>query len=362
MSSPKEPDFSAKQSREIPDLYRLLSLAPLESNSEKIETRIARLRRKAEELQETNPRKAKHANKLAKVATAQLLSAEKKAAYDEIWARTYGRNEPKLTDDVLDQAGESLERVGTKSPTTTAAVECNAGTTALQDQAEPLTEAWQNFEGLLPSGSHSQAFDLPEYLENAHSSYDDAELDRLLEALTAQANGDETNPLDHHTASFEPAAPQPPFALNSNTPPKPLAKSLKSRRRRTWLGPLIGLFACLAMVMGLVAFLVGPGSQRSKDSESDDPLATAARRTNDAPLAPRRSGLPQVGGFGGPNGSGTRIALTPADGPTMPSETPFESSANESTDAMNAPYDSTSSGTTPPAKMPPDSPENTEPT
>lgn len=304
MSSAEESESSAKPSSEIPDLYRMLSLEPLESDSEKIQNRIDRLQRKAQQLGETNPRKAKQAVKLAKVATTQLLSPKKKAAYDAAWKSTFGEL-PSSEDSVATQNRDSGRL--TAEPLTT-----GKSIAESQPAPEPLSKAWSDFEALLPSGSHADAFDMSAYLESAQTNYDDAELDRLLESLTAQANGNATDPLRQPTTALQSVASPPAFTPNSTPTNNQLARSLKSRRRRNWLGPLIGLFACLAMVMGLIAFLVRPGTLGTKDSESEEQIA-AAKRTNAASEGPRRSGLPPVGGFGDLGDTGAQITLTPAE-------------------------------------------------
>jgi len=287
---------------QLPDIYQLLQLEPLEEDRGKIEAALLRLLSHGRELQAKQPKQAQRLAKVVELGKRHLLNADAKAKYDAHWLQV---NQPQLA---------------------------TVATTTTWDMSE--------LESYLPAGDPLQAFDLAAFLSSADSlptqeyTADFAKLQALLQSGATPSSPDPTHgqPLAHLTANLSPSsaanaipnayppysvtAPGPATTPQTQVPPArrkvSLAKELRAKRDRSLLKIAAGILLTLATVLGFLFWMMNPGRQaQSERTLAAKPPAPNARNSAainadgtlqinpQAVERPRGSGLPKVKGLDG---------------------------------------------------------------
>lgn len=349
-------ETSSKSLGSLPDLYRLLELSPLESSHRVIESSLKRVLKAAREQQSSNPAKAKKAAKLLELGKRTLLDPQAKAAYDVQWSKLYG---------------EAV--LGDQDPTN--AQSASAATVGLDWQWEQLTKH-------LPAGDPNSAFDLAAFLRETPTPEDNlrSDFEKLQNLLAGIDNDEERNAKVGHTAEAEQEPTQntqhplvavpvaAPAAKKSGASSKSLANKIRKKRDRSLLGAVVGVAASLALIMGVLFFVL---RQDTADPEPQTPKLAANQglptgnsavapfpKGNDArlPLS-QGSGLPKVQGLEDPSeplmessSSDTASDATEANAAMPPAE---ESSGSMATDTSMPQASSEEMNPNPPAETSP---------
>lgn len=147
MTSPQAPD-----EQNIPNLYALLGIAPLEERPQQIREALVNLAAKIKQLD--SPEQVKRSTKLFQLAKFHLLDPARKSAYDAAWCRTFQQ-----TNVVHPELIQAI-RVE-KSPSRAVATE--AGNLAQHTSAP--TAGWDLSEltGLLPQGDPLAPWDMARF-------------------------------------------------------------------------------------------------------------------------------------------------------------------------------------------------------
>ncbi|MDX1925674.1 MAG: hypothetical protein SFV81_04110 [Pirellulaceae bacterium] len=346
------------QSQEqLPDLYKLLGIKPLESDPAKIQRALLEMKRKAEAAQKSDAKLAQRAARIVALGKKNLLEADRKSNYDRAWTKTFG---------------------STTAPK--AAVE----KAAAEPQQPELEWDLEELESYLPAEDPRSAFDLGGFLRYSASLPDSnpsADYDKLQsflggtatatmaapESISATALMPEYDPqYNERTATevnrpFVAPNPSPP-----RIPPGGYAKQIQRKRNRAMLLSVGGVVGSFALVAGAYFFWANSTKSSTKQPEQ---LAQAAKpekakpsvKEPDSPTAPaipQGSGLPKVTGLDGspaPSTMGLDVVNMGAEKPAentaaMPTPAPNESAAAPTTPAP------TTEPTTPPTTPTPSDP------
>ncbi|GAB5405300.1 MAG: hypothetical protein Aurels2KO_35310 [Aureliella sp.] len=254
----------------VPNLYKMLGLRGPRDSVDVIRAKIDRLLKKAEAIAATDPKKAEQARKLATVARKQLCDPKRKTTFDAVWQTQYGKSA---------LAGERANRDTKRS------------------QMRP------KFSALLPKGSPTEPFDMAAFLQGEPAPrFDREQFAQLVAsvAATEQSFPRSESTLPETLESPVESIPQPQEKKSTVVAPSAaprLGKQLREKRKKNFLLPVLGLLGCLAIVFGLIAFLLRPVKPDNTVAENGlaarDGLEDAQQETK--PRPPRRSGLPQVG-------------------------------------------------------------------
>ncbi len=288
---------AGNSSGQLPDLYQLLGLEPLESDRRRIETALKRLLAQIKALHKTDSKQAQRMARVVELGKQNLLPAERKRAYDAKWEAHFG--------------GGS---------TSTAAVR----------------EGWddEQLSKLLPAGDPTAAFSLSDYLQSAADAPappSEADFNKLRNLLAGksgietarekQAAPDSGSTPGVAAAVLSSTSPQPTATgmspkLSSNPavagarPPQSLAKQIRQKRDRSLLLAIAGVLVSLCVVLGVLFFVMNrPASQSRQPANvalqqpaatqaNPSPQATQNANANAAnPRPPQGSGLPKVQGL-----------------------------------------------------------------
>jgi hypothetical protein len=338
---------------QLPDLYRLLGLTPLEPDTAKIHRALLEMQKKVEAAQKTDVKLAQRAARVVALGKKNLLEAERKPGYDRAWTKAFG---------------------------------------AVATVAEPATEVkvldleWdlEELESYLPAEDPRSPFDLGGFLRYSASlpeSNPVADYDKLQSFLGGTVTATLAPPESISASTLMPefgqqhrverdaidvdqqfAAPKP-AAIPQRVPPGGFAKQIRRKRNRAVLMSVGGIVGSLALVVGAAVFwaisnipAVKPTDQIAQATKPDKSKPSIP--SNPAPML-QGSGLPKVAGLDGvePNPTVEKPAEKPVEKPaTMDPAPPMTTEPP----AATAPVPTTPAPTVPtpaePTPMPPPTP------
>ncbi len=309
---------------QLPDLYQLLQLEPLEDDRSKIESALRRLLAHGRELQAQQPKQAQRLAKIVELGKRHLLTADAKAKYDAYWHNVH---QPQLA---------------------------TVGTASSWDMSE--------LESHLPAGDPFQAFDLAAFLSSAdplpttEPAADFAKLQALLLPASPPALANQTTTQPHAALSPPPldfelrgtsSAPQIAAANPALQPPArrktSLAKALRAKRDRSLLKIAAGILLTLSAVLSVLFWMMKPGTQTQPEkplaaNNGAQAIASRATPSGDSPSVerPRGSGLPKVKGLDSASSFDGNFENnnSPESDTIAPESTPFDMKLT-----MNSPAD-----------------------
>ncbi len=354
-------ESNGSQSQEqLPDLYRLLGLTPLESDNTKIHRALLAVQKKVEAAQKTDLKLAQRAAKVVALGKKNLLEAHRKSVYDRAWTKAFGSSEP------------------------TAAPIAEANTPELEWDLDEL-------ESYLPAEDPRSPFDLGGFLRYSASlpeSNPIADYDKLQSFLggipTATIAAPEsisaTTLLTEHgqqrtDARDEPevieqfTAPRPP-SIPPRVPPGGFAKQIRRKRIRAMLISVGSIVGSLALVTVAAIYWLSnnkppnkPADQLAQATKLDKTKPSIPNDLNapSIPAMPQASGLPKVPGLDGsdPAPNMTPEASLMSEKPVTP-EKPMNSAAMEPPSPVPEPAPTTPAPTEP-VTMEPTTPPTPEP-
>ncbi len=167
----------SRSQEQLPDLYKLLGLAPLESDLTKIQRALLAMHKKFEAAEASNPSVAQRAARIVASGKKNLLNAERKSAYDRAWTKAFGLQSP----------AEDLAAARVPALKSTSEV---LGT-------QPLEMDWdlEELESLLPAEDPRAAFDLGGFLRQS-ASMPESNLAGDYEKLRSFLGGTATAPIE----------------------------------------------------------------------------------------------------------------------------------------------------------------------
>ncbi len=317
----------------VPNLYKMLGLRGPDESGDLIRAKIDRLLKKAEAIAAKDPKKADQARKLAAVARKQLCDPSRKKKFDSMWQAQHGQS--------TTERGETKQEAANPSESAERDVMSKPNDAVNPERRSNLRP---KFSALLPNGSPTEAFDLAAYLKVAPAPrFDRSQFEQMVASVVATA---EPEALATSKQSEPSAFSAPDFAISEASPPelsrppiqavgnsaaiaptakKGLGKQLREKRKKSFLVPVLGLLGCMAIVLGLIAFLLRPQQPDDTVADSGTPAIGNAKGNEPSETnsrAPRRSGLPQVGMPTDVDRSGTVVDLRPAEenGPQTPDD------------------------------------------
>lgn len=252
----------------VPDLYGLLKLAPLENDTKVIRQALAKLKKQVEAAQASgDSSNAKRGAKLLKLAKHHLLDGTRKPKFDQKWAAAYGNKQT------------------------------------------PEEESNWNCEALLPflpEGDPYTEFNLAEFLES-EEDYPQTNLDEEFDRLINLLEDEDSGQIAAASAAVVQAIPARPvvaaqpvsqhsFQSPPSAAPSQIAKKMRRKRNNSTLFLAIGGALSLVATIALILFVLQNGKR--SDAPSDAPLANANNPDNkpkQRKTAPQGSGLPKVG-------------------------------------------------------------------
>jgi hypothetical protein len=331
----------------LPDLYKLLSLQPLESDHGKIERAIKGLESKAAS---ADTKLAQKIARMVAIGRKNLLDPTRKKAYDRAWSNQYGHGTSST-----EPSGEL--QVGTDSTPTLPAMPLSLSTSS----APTLSWDFSELELFLPLEDPHAAFDLGTYLQSSESLSEadmTADFDKLnmllggVAMMTTTSNvkaelvGWDFSTVDEHGQPKQKNAPtrtnaepmqsqsagtdedawlnvanagKENTAANSksngteSTTKRPanaaiLAKQLRKKRMQSMFLNIFGMLAALAAVFGVMYYLVTKDAKRSEIAVIDPPQPETKLQNKTVNMAkpnslttdvePQGSGLPKIPGMG----------------------------------------------------------------
>ncbi len=351
-------DESNGQTRErLPDLYKLLGLTPLESDSGKIQRALLEMQGKVDATQKKDVKLAQRAAKIVAHGKKTLLEADRKQHYDRAWTNAFGATVP-----------IAVPVAETKTP--------------------DLEWDLEELESYLPADDPRSAFDLGGFLRYSASLPETnpiADYDKLQSFLGGTASAVMAAPEsisaatllpDYNQRPFdrEPAEVNEPFTGSKPTiaaqrvPPGGFAKQIQRKRNRAMLLSIGGIIGSLTLVAG--AYAIWANSNKPRVNQSNQ-LAQASTSIKPKPLIPKESnatavpatsagsGLPKVIGLDDSNTTPDRTAEKPAENSGSPvAMQPMPTAPAPAT----TPPDTTQPTTTPPSPTTPAPTEATPPT
>ncbi len=343
---------SSPPQEQLPDLYRLLSLTPLETDSSKIQQALLEMQRKVDAAQKTDMKLAQRAAKVITLGKKNLLDTDRKQAYDRAWTRAFG--------------GTTV----TSAP-------------AIETKAATLEWDLDELERCLPSEDPRGVFDLGRFLRYSATLPESnlaADYEKLKQLLGGAATAVAAPPEPPRSASLVPDYAPPvvspeqtePFAplVASHSlsvpmhriPPGGFARQIRRKRNRAMWLSVGGVFGAVALVSGAAVFWAlnntktpsKPTEQLAQVSKPDKTKANAPKDFEAPPIPQTNqgSGLPKVAGLDG---------AAPGDmsGPTATSQTSLPEADFDPFATPSMPATSLPSVPMPAAPAPADSTPNT---
>ena len=317
---------------QVPDLYRLLGLTPLEADPAKIQRALLAMQKKVEAAQKSDLKLAQRAAKVVALGKKNLLEAERKLAYDRSWAKAFGSAEP----NVLAQAQSVMS-------------------------AEPAAEAktpeleWDldELESYLPAEDPRSPFDLGGFLRYSSSlpeSNPTADYEKLQSYLGGTATATIAAPesisaavllSEYAEADYksQPEDLQEHFVAPKKSvaplrvPPGGIAKHIRRKRSRAMWLSIGGIAGVLALAFGIAFFfLTNPPEPKTDSSQlaqaipgKNKPKVNNARlnaEVSTESVSVQGSGLPKVAGLDGQSGPkpNMREGMVPENATMQPAE------------------------------------------
>lgn len=352
------------QSQEqLPDLYRLLGLTPLETDATKIQRALLAMQKKAESAQKTDIKFAQRATKVIALGKKNLLEPVRKAAYDRAWNKTFA-SETLTAPEIRPQNAADSSDVGN-----TPEVEWDL----------------QELESYLPAEDPRIAFDLGGFLRYSASQPESnpiADYDKLQSFLGGgSATATIAPPRSISAAALMPeydrqsyiapeqcGAPEPPV-IRQQLPHGGFARQIRRKRTRAVLMSVGGVVVGLTIVSGAAVFWAinnGPKpadqlAHSDKPAKSTKPHVEKLNAPDDviAPAIPtltQGSGLPKVAGLDGVVPTTATSEMPTANPNTMEPSAPVPADPNPNpsppTPAPTVPSTEPMPSATPPESAP----------
>ena len=317
--STSESTSDGKAQEPLPDLYRLLGLAPLEADATKIQRGLLAMQKKGEAVQNSDPKLAQRAAKIVALGKKTLLDADRKSAYDRAWTKAFGVpnaagatiTKPSVTTTqvaaspvealpeaipvaVVAQAvaAKAVEHVASKT-------EPQARSQSQEPEASTSELEWdlEELESLLPSEDPRAPFDLGGFLRYSVTLPETnpiADYDKLQSFLGGTATATMTSPASISAAELMPeysrlkgpleteesadtddslaeqfAAPKIAAAKRTSAAARPpvlptasggIAQQIRRKRSQAMLLTVGGIAGALVLVFGIMFYLVMQGS------------------------------------------------------------------------------------------------------
>ncbi|MGN6547441.1 MAG: hypothetical protein ACTHK7_20480 [Aureliella sp.] len=293
----------------LPNLYQLLGLAPLESDSSKIAAAIKRLQKPEGQDAAAGAAELQRSQKVVALAQKYLLDPQRKAAYDQQWKAVYQAG-PTATQPAAAKTPPEKSAQTKSSPVKAAPAKAAVASVATASPVSPSSPAWDytRLDALLPTGDPQAAFDMASFLRTGGESRDplvaQADLDKLIALLSgAVGSAGESSaavapmvqPLEAGAIASEEAggsglsiSPGPRRA-ESLAPSGGLARRMRQRKQRALV---FGGGALAAGLIGLV--LLGVYLFSPKSDSADVEVARAASGKPAPKPTPMRGGLPKI--------------------------------------------------------------------
>ncbi len=308
MATSESSSSAEANSSELPDLYRLLGLAPLEIDARKIEQALDLVRKKALAAKETDSKLALRATKIFSLGQKHLLDAQRKTAYDLAWKKSYGDGAATVAN--VSRPVETM-------------------VTTAEPAAPELTWDMSELENVLPAEDPRAAFDLAAFLQFSEclpESNPEADYDRLqgflggtttstatlaapeaVSALTllpelSQPKDKTLSTSKREARSETPATPAtavriaPPTTLPKNA--GSLAQQMRKKRSQSFLLSVVGMLFGVGLILGITLYLIRDNEgQTGNESLAIAEQVIAPKSANlgsGTPAIPKGSGLPKV--------------------------------------------------------------------
>ncbi len=285
----------------FPDLYKLLSLQPLESDAAAIASALQSMSDRAQSASTDakQAQRAKRAKRLVELGRLHLLSGDRKLAYDQRWEQVHGR----------------AQATGRRQAT------------------------WDycHFEPLLPKASPQEPFDLGAYLQagfNRDVGQFDAEFAKLQSLLAIATQSQPIQTTAHSADSWlAPPIVSLRHPMGKSSTPSPVSRKIRRRRQHSMFKVMFTVLTCLLVLLVLNLLLpswLTKSTPPSSVATQNNGSGSAAQHSTDeaASARPRRSGLPSVQGLGaGAGATGEEVESVP-----LTSVMPSDISRNEQAD------------------------------
>lgn len=317
---------------QVPDLYRLLGLTPLEADPAKIQRALLAMQKKVETAQKSDVKLAQRAAKVAALGKKNLLEAERKLAYDRAWAKAFGSAEPKVI----------AQPQSVKSPEPAA----EAKTPELEWDLDEL-------ESYLPAEDPRSPFDLGGFLRYSSSlpeSNPTADYEKLQSLLGGAATATISAPESISAAVLLPEYAEVDYKSQQEDlqehfvapkksvaplriPPGGIAKHIRRKRSRAMWLSIGGIAGVLALAFGIAFFLLSKPPEPKTDSsqlaqatpDKNKPKVDNSRpnaEVSTESISVQGSGLPKVAGLDGQSGPkpNMREGMVPENATMQPAE------------------------------------------
>ena len=317
---------------QVPDLYRLLGLTPLEADPAKIQRALLAMQKKVETAQKSDVKLAQRAAKVVALGKKNLLEAERKLAYDRTWAKAFGSAEPTII----------AQPQSVMSPEPAA----EAKTPELEWDLDEL-------ESYLPAEDPRSPFDLGGFLRYSSSlpeSNPTADYEKLQSLLGGAATATISAPESISAAVLLPEYAEVDYKSQQEDlreyfvapkksvaplriPPGGIAKHIRRKRSRAMWLSIGGIAGVLAVAFGIAFFLLSKPRETKTDSsqlaqltpDKNKPKLNNARpnaEVSTETVSVQGSGLPKVAGFDGQSGPkpNMREGMVPENATMQPAE------------------------------------------
>ena len=317
---------------QVPDLYRLLGLTPLEADPAKIQRALLAMQKKVETAQKSDVKLAQRAAKVVALGKKNLLEAERKLAYDRTWAKAFGSAEPTII----------AQPQSVMSPEPAA----EAKTPELEWDLDEL-------ESYLPAEDPRSPFDLGGFLRYSSSlpeSNPTADYEKLQSLLGGAATATISAPESISAAVLLPEYAEVDYKSQQEDlreyfvapkksvaplriPPGGIAKHIRRKRSRAMWLSIGGIAGVLAVAFGIAFFLLSKPREPKTDSaqlaqltpDKNKPKLNTARpnaEVSTETVSVQGSGLPKVAGFDGQSGPkpNMREGMVPENATMQPAE------------------------------------------
>ena len=317
---------------QVPDLYRLLGLTPLEADPAKIQRALLAMQKKVETAQKSDVKLAQRAAKVVALGKKNLLEAERKLAYDRTWAKAFGSAEPTII----------AQPQSVMSPEPAA----EAKTPELEWDLDEL-------ESYLPAEDPRSPFDLGGFLRYSSSlpeSNPTADYEKLQSLLGGAATATISAPESISAAVLLPEYAEVDYKSQQEDlreyfvapkksvaplriPPGGIAKHIRRKRSRAMWLSIGGIAGVLAVAFGIAFFLLSKPREPKTDSaqlaqltpDKNKPKLNNARpnaEVSTETVSVQGSGLPKVAGFDGQSGPkpNMREGMVPENATMQPAE------------------------------------------
>jgi hypothetical protein len=345
---------------DLPDLYRLLALSPLESDARKIEQALEAVRKRAASAKESDPKLAQRAQRIFLLGQKNLQDAGRKSAYDRAWRKAFGGS----------ASATAVAGAAGRSDDTRAASQTWVAT---EEPAElEMTWDMSELEAYLPAEDPRAAFDLADFLRHSESSPEfnlDADYDRLqgflggapiatatlvpaesvsaLALMPELAGGDgvggdgavrskSIHRQDGLPQSRDLVRARPATSTHKHKGGVSLALQMRKKRSRGFMLSIAGMLVGVGAILGVTLYLIRDNSPSLGNTQPTALVQNVAPKSPDPkaslPAVPKGSGLPKVSGLddvsGAPADSSTPRAELDGDS-AMPAEVSAPAMTNE---------------------------------